>query len=76
MRVFILGNGAREHALTWAFSRSRCISALFVAPGNAGTAEIAVNLPMSSPPRLKRLFKPAGNIKLILFLSARKDPYL
>ncbi|GAB4372728.1 MAG: phosphoribosylamine--glycine ligase [Spirochaetales bacterium] len=49
MRVLILGNGAREHALAWKFSRSRRISALFVAPGNAGTAEIATNLPEVRP---------------------------
>lgn len=45
MRVLILGNGAREHALTWKFSKSKRISALFIAPGNAGTGEIAQNLP-------------------------------
>ncbi|MFW5844113.1 MAG: phosphoribosylamine--glycine ligase [Spirochaetota bacterium] len=44
MRVLVLGRGAREHALAWKFSRSRKISGLFVAPGNAGTDEIATNL--------------------------------
>ena len=45
MRVLILGGGAREHALAWKFSKSRKISGLFVAPGNAGTDEVATNLP-------------------------------
>lgn len=44
MRVLILGNGAREHTVAWKFSRSRRLGGLFVAPGNAGTAEIATNL--------------------------------
>jgi phosphoribosylamine---glycine ligase len=45
VRVLILGGGAREHALAWKFSKSRKIGGLFVAPGNAGTEEVATNLP-------------------------------
>jgi phosphoribosylamine--glycine ligase len=45
VRVLILGSGAKEHVIAWSFSKSRRISGLFVAPGNAGTAEIAENLP-------------------------------
>ncbi len=45
MRALILGQGAREHALIWKFSRSFRISGLYCAPGNAGTAELATNLP-------------------------------
>ncbi len=44
MRVLILGGGAREHAIAWKFSRSHKIAGLFVAPGNAGTREVATNL--------------------------------
>ncbi len=40
----MIGNGAREHCLTWKLSQSPKVSALFVAPGNAGTAQIATNL--------------------------------
>ena len=49
MRVLVLGNGAREHALTHKFAQSRRISALYVAPGNAGTDEIATNLQDVNP---------------------------
>lgn len=49
MKVLILGNGAREHALAWKFSISRRICGLFVAPGNAGTATVATNLPDVDP---------------------------
>jgi len=49
VKVLILGQGAREHALAWKFSRSTRISGLYVAPGNAGTDEIAHNLPHADP---------------------------
>ncbi len=45
MRALILGRGAREHALTWKFSRSFRISGLYCVPGNAGTNELATNFP-------------------------------
>jgi phosphoribosylamine-glycine ligase len=44
MKVLILGNGAREHALAWSFAKSKRNSGLFCMPGNAGTADIAVNI--------------------------------
>lgn len=49
MKVLILGNGAREHALAWKFSTSRRLCGLYVAPGNAGTALHATNLPDVDP---------------------------
>jgi phosphoribosylamine--glycine ligase len=44
MKILILGNGAREHALSWAFSKSRRNTGLFCMPGNVGTADIAINI--------------------------------
>ena len=38
MRVLILGSGGREHAFAWKVAQSRRVDAVFVAPGNAGTA--------------------------------------
>ena len=49
MRVLVIGSGAREHAVAWAFSRSKSISGLFVAPGNAGTHLLAANRPDVDP---------------------------
>jgi phosphoribosylamine---glycine ligase len=44
LKVLVIGNGAREHALVWKLAKSKVVSQIFAAPGNAGTAQIAVNL--------------------------------
>lgn len=47
MRILIIGSGGREHAFAWKVSQSPKCSKLFVAPGNAGTAQIATNVPIA-----------------------------
>ena len=47
MNILLLGSGGREHAFAWKISQSPLCDALFVAPGNAGTAEVATNLPFA-----------------------------
>ena len=47
MRVLVVGSGGREHALAWAIKQSPKLSALYVAPGNAGTAAIAENVALA-----------------------------
>jgi phosphoribosylamine---glycine ligase len=44
MKILLLGSGGREHALAWKMLQSSKCSQLFVAPGNAGTSEIATNV--------------------------------
>lgn len=44
MNILLLGSGGREHALAWKMLQSEKCSKLFVAPGNAGTAQIAKNV--------------------------------
>lgn len=48
MNVLLVGSGAREHTLAWKLRQSKRLDDLFVAPGNAGTAAIARNLPLSA----------------------------
>jgi len=47
MNILILGSGGREHAFALKLSKSNKVSQLFVAPGNAGTAQIAKNVAIS-----------------------------
>ena len=44
MKILILGSGGREHAYCWKISQSKLCDQLFVAPGNAGTAQFGENI--------------------------------
>jgi phosphoribosylamine--glycine ligase len=44
MNILLLGSGGREHAFAWKMVQSPLCDTLFMAPGNAGTAEIATNV--------------------------------
>jgi phosphoribosylamine--glycine ligase len=46
MNILLLGSGGREHAFAWKISQSPRCNQLFVAPGNPGTADIAINVPL------------------------------
>lgn len=46
MNILILGAGGREHTLAWKLKQSLKLKNLYVAPGNAGTAAIAKNVPI------------------------------
>jgi phosphoribosylamine--glycine ligase len=46
MNILLLGSGGREHALAWKLQQSPLCSELFIAPGNAGTAQCGTNLPI------------------------------
>ena len=47
MKILLLGSGGREHALAWKMLQSTKCSKLFVAPGNAGTSQIATNVALN-----------------------------
>lgn len=47
MNILILGSGAREHAFCWKISQSELCSHLYIAPGNAGTAQHGININIS-----------------------------
>jgi phosphoribosylamine--glycine ligase len=48
VKILVVGGGAREDALSWCLSRSPSCSAVFAAPGNAGTATRGTNWPIAA----------------------------
>lgn len=61
MKVLIIGNGGREHALTWKVAQSPLVDKVYVAPGNSGTAQEAkaenVNISATDIPALVNFAK-------------------
>jgi len=47
MNVLVIGSGGREHALAWKIGQGNRVDRVFVAPGNAGTAIDAENVPIN-----------------------------
>lgn len=48
MQVLLVGSGGREHALAWKLNQSPHLGKLWIAPGNAGTAMLGENVPISA----------------------------
>ena len=47
MKILLVGGGGREHALAWKLNKSDLCEKLFIAPGNAGTAQFGINIPVA-----------------------------
>ena len=47
MKVLVVGNGGREHALVWKLAQSPHVTKLYCAPGNAGSRQQAENVPIA-----------------------------
>lgn len=62
MKILVVGQGGREHALVWKLSQSAAVDRIYCAPGNAGTALDAENVPISSDDisRLRHFAKENG----------------
>ncbi len=73
LRVLVIGGGAREHSLVWKFSQSDKVGEIYVAPGNAGTATIAHNLPIR-PTDIDALANAAEDNKIDLTVVGPETP--
>ncbi len=73
MKVLIVGNGGREHALTWKVKQSPLVKEVYCARGNAGIAKIAnrVNI---SPTDIYNLVKFAKENKIDLTIVGPEQP--
>jgi len=48
MKVMVIGEGGREHALAWKIAQSPLVTQVYSAPGNAGTASLGQNIPLKT----------------------------
>ncbi|MDD7748744.1 MAG: phosphoribosylamine--glycine ligase family protein, partial [Bacteroidales bacterium] len=46
-KILLLGSGGRECAIAWKLSQSELLDSLYIAPGNAGTAQYGTNVSLS-----------------------------
>ena len=73
MNILVVGSGAREHVLVWKAAQSPRVTRLFAAPGNAGTAPLATNLPIA-PDDLEGLASAARQHAIDLTLVGPEAP--
>lgn len=71
LRILIVGNGGREHALAWKLSQSSRVEVIFVVPGNGGTARglpNVKNIPQVHPNDFQGLvtFARAQDVDLVI----------
>jgi phosphoribosylamine--glycine ligase len=73
MKVLVVGKGGREHALVWKLAQSPRVTRVFCAPGNAGTAEDGVNVPIQ-PNDFDGLIRLAKQEGIRLTIIGPEDP--
>lgn len=78
LNILVVGNGGREHAITWRLAQSPKVSKIFVAPGNGGTSTTpkVVNVPELSgaPKDFEKLQKFAVDNKIDLVVPGPEQP--
>jgi len=73
LKILVVGGGAREHTLVWKLAQSPKVKEIYVAPGNAGTAQIAHNLNIK-PTDIESLAKLAQEKKIDLVVVGPEVP--
>jgi phosphoribosylamine---glycine ligase len=73
MKILVVGSGGREHALVWKIAQSPKVDKLYCAPGNAGTAELAENVPLQADD-IQSLLKFAREKKIDLTVVGPEVP--
>lgn len=72
-RILLLGSGGRECAIAWKLSQSNLLESLFIAPGNAGTAQYGTNVPLS-PMDFEAVGKFAAEHGITMLVVGNEDP--
>ena len=72
MKILVIGQGGREHALVWKLAQSPLVEKIYCAPGNPGIAQIAESIPM--PDRFTELAEWAGSENIALTVVGPEAP--
>lgn len=73
MKVLVIGNGGREHALVWKITQSPIVSKVYCAPGNTGTSFMGENVPIGAE-EVERLLRFAKEKKIDLTVVGPEQP--
>jgi len=73
MNVLLIGSGGREHAIAWKLAQSKDLTKLYIAPGNAGTAQCGQNVPIG-PDDIDKLLEFARQNGVGLAVVGPEDP--
>jgi phosphoribosylamine--glycine ligase len=73
MKVLVVGGGGREHALAWSIKHSALNPSIYIAPGNAGTAQLGENLPIGAND-IDALLAFAGEASIDLTIVGPEQP--
>ena len=71
--ILLLGSGGRECAIAWKLSQSPLLNSLWVAPGNAGTAQYGTNVPIS-PMDFEAVGEFAASHAVTMLVVGNEDP--
>lgn len=73
MKILVVGNGGREHAIAWKLAQSNKISKIYCAPGNGGISQIAMCVPIKTMD-IEKMVEFAYDNKIDLVVVAPDDP--
>ena len=73
MKIAILGNGGREHAIAYKISKSKKINKIFCIPGNAGTSEISENIDIDIN-NFEKIYKFLKNENIEILIVGPEQP--
>src|SRR5262245_33673941 len=73
VNVLVVGKGGREHALVWKLAQSPRAGAVYCAPGNAGTGQDGINVPIE-PTEFDRLIRFAKTENVGLTVVGPEEP--
>ena len=74
LNVLLLGSGGREHAMAWRLSQSPLLAKLWIAPGNAGTADCGENVADVAAGDIDGVAALAKRVRADLVIVGPEDP--